>query len=73
MHVQSGLRHRLSDGRVLGYDDHGPLAGRPVFLFHGTPDSRCGWYCIGDETLAYKLGVRVLAPDRPGLGLSNDL
>ena len=59
----------LSDGRRLGYDDHGPPAGRPVFLFHGTPSSRYDWYLFGSDALAEKLGIRVIAPDRPGLGI----
>ena len=62
---------RLPDGRRLGYDDHGPPAGRPVVLFHGTPSSRYDWYLFGSEALARELDIRVIAPDRPGLGLSD--
>ena len=31
---------RLADGRVLGYAEYGPVAGPPLFLFHGLPGSR---------------------------------
>jgi len=67
-----GVARRLSlpDGRRLGYDDYGPADGVPVMLLHGTPSSRCGWYVFGSTSLADRLGLRVIAPDRPGLGLS---
>ena len=68
-----GVARRLSlpDGRRLGYDDYGPADGVPVMLLHGTPSSRCGWYVFGSTALAGKLGLRIIAPDRPGLGLSS--
>lgn len=69
----SGVSRRLTlpDGRQLGYDLHGPPSGRPLMLFHGTPSSRCGWYVFGGQALARRLGVCVIAPDRPGLGDSD--
>ena len=60
----------LPDGRRLAFDLHGPPAGRPILLFHGTPSSRLGWYTFGSQLLAERLNIRVIAPDRPGLGLS---
>ncbi len=64
-------RLKLPDGRRLGYDDYGPADGVPVVLLHGTPSSRCGWYVFGSTGLAGRLGLRIIAPDRPGLGLSS--
>ncbi|HOG47175.1 MAG TPA: alpha/beta hydrolase [Anaerolineae bacterium] len=61
---------RLPGGRRLGYDDYGPHDGTPILLFHGTPSSRCGWYIFAGERLAETLSLRIIAPDRPGLGLS---
>ncbi len=61
----------LPDGRRLGYRTHGPADGPLVLLFHGTPSSRGVWDFI--EPAANALGVRAVAPDRPGIGLSDDL
>ena len=64
-------RHiRLRDGRKLGYAEYGASDGRPVFLFHGTPGSRLLPH--PDATIAVDLQVRLIAPDRPGIGLSDD-
>jgi len=63
--------YKLPDGRMLGYDDHGPPSGAPIFFFHGTPGTRLNWYLFGSEELAQKLNIRVIALERPGLGLSN--
>ena len=59
---------RLADGRLLGYGDFGDPAGTPVMLFHGFPGSRIT-AAIGHEAAA-RAGVRLIAPDRPGMGLS---
>lgn len=59
---------RLNDGRMLGYAEYGDPAGVPVFSFHGLPGSRLQ-FRIADEP-ARKRGVRVISPDRPGIGLS---
>ncbi len=66
----AGVSRRLTlpDGRELAYDVHGPEDGCPILLFHGTPSSRSGWYVFGDEALARRLGICVIAPDRPGVG-----
>jgi pimeloyl-ACP methyl ester carboxylesterase len=61
----------FSGGRRLGYDEYGPADGRPLFYFHGTPSSRKDWRALGNEGLPEKLGVRVIAADRPGIGLSD--
>jgi pimeloyl-ACP methyl ester carboxylesterase len=48
------------------------LPRRPTaFYFHGTPSSRLEFRLFGGETIAQKLHLRVIVPDRPGLGLSD--
>jgi pimeloyl-ACP methyl ester carboxylesterase len=61
----------LPDGRKLGYDEYGSPSGIPVFHFHGSPSSRLEWRIFGSDQLAQKLGLRVIVPDRPGMGLSD--
>jgi pimeloyl-ACP methyl ester carboxylesterase len=58
---------RLRDGRWLGYCELGDPDGRPVLFFHGFGTTRV--ICPPDET-ARRLGVRLIALDRPGIGLS---
>jgi pimeloyl-ACP methyl ester carboxylesterase len=60
---------RLKDGRLLGYAEFGDPQGRPLLFFHGMPGSRLSAR-LGNEA-AKKLGVRIVAPDRPGYGLSD--
>ncbi len=62
-------RLRLKDGRWLGYLDYGDPDGAPIMYFHGLPGSRLGY--IFDETLLQQLHIRIIAPDRPGIGLSD--
>ena len=62
---------RLPDGRTLGYGDYGDPAGEPVFFFHGWPSSRYQGKLLHE--LAAERGLRVIAPDRPGVGLSDPL
>jgi pimeloyl-ACP methyl ester carboxylesterase len=65
------LRLRLSDGRTLGYAEYGATDGKPVFVFHGSPGSRVQVRAAHGPALAR--GIRIIAPDRPGLGLSTRL
>ena len=60
---------QLSDGRRLGYADYGDRQGAPVLFFHGTPGSRrvARWA----DQAARGRGIRLIAPDRPGFGLSD--
>lgn len=62
---------RLPDGRRLGYDEYGPRNGAPLFYFHGSPSSRLEFKLFGNEQLLQSLDVRLLALDRPGMGLSD--
>jgi pimeloyl-ACP methyl ester carboxylesterase len=62
-------RIRFPDGRVLGFAEYGRPDGAPVFYLHGWPSSRLEPYAMRDQ--CSELGVRLIAPDRPGLGLSD--
>jgi pimeloyl-ACP methyl ester carboxylesterase len=59
----------LPDGRQLGFAEYGAPEGTPVLFFHGSPGSR---HIHADmENVAERLGVRLIAVDRPGYGLSD--
>lgn len=58
---------RLRDGRRLGFAESGDPQGRPVLFFHGFGTTRV--ICPPDEP-ARRVGVRLIAVDRPGVGLS---
>jgi pimeloyl-ACP methyl ester carboxylesterase len=60
----------LPDGRKFAYAEFGKPDGYPVFYFHGTPSSRLEPLMIGDEAFL-QYGLRVIAPDRPGMGESD--
>lgn len=62
---------QLSDGRKLGYDERGPADGKPLIYFHGSPSSRVESTLYVSDELLKSLGVRLIAVDRPGLGLSD--
>jgi pimeloyl-ACP methyl ester carboxylesterase len=57
------------DGRKLAYLERGAESGLPVFALHGTPGSR--FVRHSDPTLYERHGVRWIANDRPGYGLSD--
>ena len=63
------LSFRLPDGRVIGYAEYGDPAGLPVLALHGTPGSRF-MFALTDEA-ARERGLRLIAPERPGYGLSD--
>ncbi|KAF4438026.1 hypothetical protein F53441_12878 [Fusarium austroafricanum] len=58
----------LKDGRTLGFAEFGKEDGKPVLYFHGYPSSRLEAQPIHD--IAQRCGVRLIAIDRPGFGLS---
>ena len=60
----------LPDGRKLAYAEFGKPDGFPVLYFHGSPASRLEPMLIGDEAFS-QFGLRVIAPDRPGMGESD--
>jgi pimeloyl-ACP methyl ester carboxylesterase len=59
----------LTDSRKLCYAAYGDAAGKPVIYFHGMPACRLEAAML--DQAASKLGLRVLAPDRPGFGQSS--
>lgn len=59
---------RLPDGRELAYESYGVPTGFPVLSFHGGLSSRLDAAPAHEAAVA--LGVRLVAPDRPGMGLS---
>lgn len=67
--VMDGPRSAVIDGRRVAYSEHGDPAGEPVFFLHGTPDSRVGKEYLGRP--AAERGLRVVCPDRPGIGGSD--
>ncbi len=66
---QSDNQIKLRDGRRLGYAEFGDPRGKPVLFFHGYPGSR--WDGAETGHAAERVGVRLIAPDRPGMGLSD--
>lgn len=59
----------LPAGRLLGFTQYGDLEGQPIFFFHGWPGARLQGG-LADEP-AGKHGIRLIASDRPGFGLSD--
>ena len=62
---------KLKDGRLLGYTEYGAREGKPVFYFHGFPGSRLDWPFSDADDSATQLNARIIAVDRPGMGLSD--
>lgn len=60
---------RLADGRAVVYDEIGDPNGVPLFALHGTPGSRLSWRTADAAARAH--GLRLIAPDRAGCGLSD--
>ena len=58
----------LPDGRELAYEEYGDPAGFPVLSFHGGLSSRLD--AAPANEAARRMGVRLVSPDRPGMGLS---
>jgi pimeloyl-ACP methyl ester carboxylesterase len=59
---------RIVDGTEIGFYEFGDPGGAPVLALHGVPACGAG-FSFADEP-ARRRGIRVLAPDRPGVGLS---
>lgn len=64
-------RIKLTSGRQLGYAECGDPLGVPVFYFHGGFSSRLD--ILFASQICKDQGVRLIAPDRPGIGLSERL
>lgn len=59
----------LPDGRTLAWAEFGDRGGEPVIAFHGTPS--CRLEEVAFDGPASERNVRVIAPDRPGIGRSS--
>jgi pimeloyl-ACP methyl ester carboxylesterase len=60
---------RLPDGRSLAYDEYGDPSGTPLLNCHG--GLTCRRDIEGCDRAAREAGVRVISPDRPGIGHSD--
>lgn len=60
---------QLRDGRALCFGDYGPRDGTPVLFFHHLLGSHLER--PEDDGLLERLGVRLIVPDRPGMGSSS--
>src|SRR3990170_7991754 len=66
---RTSLVQRLADGRRIGYAEFGDAQGAAVLAIHGTPGSRF-MFALTDKA-ARERGLRIIAPERPGYGLSD--
>ncbi|RHZ51231.1 hypothetical protein Glove_481g81 [Diversispora epigaea] len=64
-------RVRLSSGRVVSFSEVGDRNGFPVFIFLGMGCVR--YFIAFFDDLAKSYGLRLICPDRPGIGLSDDV
>jgi pimeloyl-ACP methyl ester carboxylesterase len=60
---------RLPDGRRIAFRSYGDRDGEPVLALHGTPAT--GLMYAGADAAARRLGLRLICPDRPGVGGSD--
>jgi pimeloyl-ACP methyl ester carboxylesterase len=58
----------MPDGRELAYEEYGDPHGEAVLNFHGALSSRLD--AAPAHTAALALGLRIVSPDRPGMGRS---
>ncbi len=61
----------LAEGRKLAYSEYGAPAGPAVIYAHGYPSSRREAKLL--HPLAERMGVRIISPDRPGYGSSDQM
>src|SRR5215510_1581231 len=62
---------RLRDGRTLAYAEYGRPDGQPIIYCHGSPSSRVEGDLFFDPAALADLAVRIIVPDRPGMGRSD--
>jgi pimeloyl-ACP methyl ester carboxylesterase len=60
---------RLRDGRSMGYAQYGVCDGFPIVNAHG--GMACRLDVAAAAPVAENAGVRLISPDRPGIGLSD--
>lgn len=58
----------LDDKNQLSWQEYGAADGKAVFYFHGMPGSHLEAKLA--DTIAHKLGIRLIAPNRPGYAQS---
>ncbi|KAL4999942.1 Alpha/Beta hydrolase protein [Aspergillus recurvatus] len=66
--ARSNQAFSLRDGRIIGYAEYGNPKGFPLVYLHGFPSSRLEGSAFDD--IARGANLRIIAPDRPGYGLS---
>ncbi len=66
---EAPLMIERAGGRKLAFAQYGDPGGIPVFHFNGSGGSRLEW--PGDQAMLEDIGVRFVAIDRPGHGLSD--
>jgi len=71
MSIKTDSQVKLSDGRAVGYAEYGDLTGKPVIHLHGAPSSRFEANNPDLVGIAERLHIRLIVPDRPGIGLSD--
>jgi pimeloyl-ACP methyl ester carboxylesterase len=59
---------RLPNGRILGYAEYGCEKGYPLMFMHGYPSCRLEASAV--DHIVRRRGIRMIAPERPGFGLS---
>jgi pimeloyl-ACP methyl ester carboxylesterase len=59
---------RLRDGRSIGYAQYGSGDGVPIVYAHG--GLACRLDIAAADAVATEVGIRLISPDRPGVGLS---
>lgn len=69
--TEAALTIWLPDGRSLGYAEYGAEGGAPVVALHGVPGTRLMYRPA--DAVARKLGLRLIAVDRPGFGRSEPM
>jgi pimeloyl-ACP methyl ester carboxylesterase len=59
---------QTAGGQTISYAEYGDPKGKPIVFFHGWPSSR--YQAAYLDPVASERGLRILAPDRPGIGES---
>jgi len=71
--TQSAIRDaqyiKLSDGRRLGFAEYGYVRGKTILYFHGGISCRLDLAWAASHFASR--GIKVIAPDRPGVGISD--
>jgi pimeloyl-ACP methyl ester carboxylesterase len=70
MSIETENQIELRDGLTIGYAEYGDLLGIPVIYLHGCPSSRFELNNPDMVEIAERLHIRIIVPDRPGIGLT---